>query len=493
MKSLEQLTRNVAVLNWTGCRDLCPNGITLDSRQVGAGMLFAALRGTQTDGHRFIGQAVEKGATAILCESLPAALPREVTFIQVENGARALAGIASEFYDHPSHTLRLVGITGTNGKTTIATWLWELFEKLGYPSGLISTIRIRIHDEILPVTHTTPDVITLNRILAEMVANGCEHAFMEVSSHAMEQMRVEGIRFTGALFTNLTRDHLDYHPDFSSYLNAKKKLFDTLGADAFALVNRDDKHGSIMLQNCRAGHYTYSIHSASDFHARVVENDFQGTQLEVEGQEVWTRFIGSYNASNLLAVYGAARLLEQPVDEILLHLSGLTPVDGRMETIDLGNRITGIVDYAHTPDALENVLKTLADLQREDSQIITVVGAGGDRDKGKRPQMAAVACRYSSRVVLTSDNPRTEDPEQIIRDMEVGIPTEKQKITLSITARREAIKAAHALARPGDVILVAGKGHETYQEVNGVRDHFDDREELKALNSEHDSRFTTHE
>ena len=481
MKSIKQLLYPLPVRNLTGNADFCPTGITLDSRQVKPGMLFAALPGTQTDGHRFIPDAIRLGAGAILCEILPEKPEPNVTYAVVTDAPRTLSHVAASYFGYPAEKLKLVGITGTNGKTTIATLLYRLFELLGYRSGLLSTIRVRIHNRVLPATHTTPDAIVVNRILAEMVQAGCDYAFMEVSSHALEQERVSGLKYSGAVFTNLTRDHLDYHPDVASYLKAKKKLFDQLSPDAFALVNADDKNGAVMLQNCRALKKTYGLRSVADYHGQMIETGWQGTLLQIETQEVWTRFAGRFNGSNLLAVYAVARLLGQEKEQILTTLSQLTPVEGRMEQVDLGRQITGIVDYAHTPDALENVLKTLTDLRKPGKQVITVFGAGGDRDKGKRPEMAKVACRYSDRVIITSDNPRTENPEQIIRDIEMGIPAAKRPIALSVTRRDEAIRTAFALAQPGDVILVAGKGHETYQEINGVRHHFDDREELEKL------------
>lgn len=481
MKSIQQLAKEIRVREWHGNRDFVPAGITLDSREAAPGMLFAALPGTQVDGHQFIDAALKNGAQAILCSKLPEKLHPDVCYCLVDDSSRALGLMADAFFDHPSRKLKLTGVTGTNGKTTIATVLHELFEQLGYPAGLISTIRVTMPGQNLGATHTTPDAISVNRSLANMVELGCSHAFMEVSSHALDQNRVHGMYFSGAVFTNLSRDHLDYHPDFASYLAAKKRLFDTLPKEAFALVNADDKNGQVMLQNCEAAASTFSIRSSADYQAKILEQHIQGTQLKIHNQDVWTRFVGKYNASNLLAVYATAMLLDQEAEQVLQVLSQVHPVEGRMETIDLGDQVTGIVDYAHTPDALQNVLRTLKDLRSKDMQIITLFGAGGDRDAGKRPQMAEVACRYSDRVIITSDNPRTEDPDQIIKDIEKGVPADMIRQTLSISNRREAIKTARALALPGDIILVAGKGHETYQEINGVKHHFDDREELERL------------
>lgn len=481
MKQIRELTGAINLLECTGDPSNAITGLTLDSRTVAPGMLFAAMRGTSTDGHRFIPQAAAQGASVILCEEIPDPAPAGTVYLKVANVADALGPLASAYFDHPSHALKVVGVTGTNGKTTIASLLWQLFENLGYPSGLLSTIRVRIHDRSEEATHTTPDPISIQHHLHEMVAAGCSHAFMEVSSHALDQGRVNGIRFAGGLFTNLTRDHLDYHHDFQSYLKAKKSFFDNLPAGAFAVTNSEDRNGPVMLQNTRARKYSYSARGAADFEARLTEQHLDGMNLTLDGTEIWTRFVGRYNVSNLLAVYAAARLLGCGKDEALRELSRLQPVEGRLETVALGNNRIAIVDYAHTPDALENVLKTLQELKKGASRIITVFGAGGDRDKGKRPLMADVACRYSDRVIITSDNPRTEEPESIIGDILKGVPAGKKQAVLSIENRREAIKTAVALAQPGDIILVAGKGHETYQDIQGVKHHFDDKEELANL------------
>jgi UDP-N-acetylmuramoyl-L-alanyl-D-glutamate--2,6-diaminopimelate ligase len=481
MKTLQDLISGMAVRGMHGNPDIPVTGLQLDSRLVEPGNLFIAVRGVHTDGHHFIRQAVEKGAAAVICEDLQEGDFGGTAIIVVENAAIAAGSTASAFFDHPSRKLILTGVTGTNGKTTIATLLHELFMAMGYPSGLISTIRIRVNNRSVTSTHTTPDVLSINRHLAEMVEAGCSHVFMEVSSHALVQQRVSGLEFAGGIFTNLTRDHLDYHPDFRSYLEAKKSFFDNLPAKAFALTNSEDRNGKVMLQNCKARQYTYSSRGPADFEGRVEEQTMQGMQLFINGREVWTRFIGRFNASNLLAVYGTAILLGEKPDPVLAALSNLMPVEGRLETVALGRGRTGIVDYAHSPDSLENVLNTLTELRRGGGRIITVFGAGGDRDRGKRPLMAEVACRFSDRIIITSDNPRTENPEAIIAEIRLGVPAAKEKLVLAITNRHEAIKAAAALAMPGDIVLVAGKGHETYQEINGIKHHFDDREELRGL------------
>jgi UDP-N-acetylmuramoyl-L-alanyl-D-glutamate--2,6-diaminopimelate ligase len=481
MKQISELIGAISILEYTGDLSTMVTGLTLDSRAVTPGVLFAAMRGTHADGHRFIPQAVTNGAAAILCEEIPDPVPAGTVFLKVKNVADAIGPLASAYFDYPSHSLKVVGVTGTNGKTTIASLLWQLFENLGHPSGLLSTIRVRVHDRSEEATHTTPDPISIQKYLQDMVVAGCSHAFMEVSSHALDQGRVNGIRFAGGLFTNLTRDHLDYHLDFQSYLKAKKTFFDNLPANAFAVTNSEDRNGPVMLQNTRALKYTYSARGAADFVARLSEQHLDGMNLAIDGTEIWTRFVGRYNVSNLLAVYAAARLLGCGKEEILKELSRLKPVEGRLETVALGNKRIGIVDYAHTPDALENVLKTLQELKKGTSRIITVFGAGGDRDKGKRPLMAEMACRYSDRVIITSDNPRTEDPDSIISDIQKGVPAHKRQAVLSIGNRREAIKTAAALAQAGDIILVAGKGHETYQDIQGVKHHFDDKEELENL------------
>ena len=479
MKSLAELTQQIRESEIIGNPGFTPVGITLDSRQAGEGMLFAALRGTKTDGHLFIQSAIQQGAGAILCEELPTGSFPGVTFVKSGDSAEALGQLATAFYDHPSSRLTLVGVTGTNGKTTVATLLYELFERLGFPSGLISTIRIINHKTEESTLHTTPDAITINRHLVGMVNAGCSHAFMEVSSHALEQKRTSGLKFAGGIFTNLTHDHLDYHAGFDAYLRAKKSFFDALPAGAFALTNKDDRHGEVMLQNCKANHTTYASRTVADFQAKLMEQHIEGMQIEMDGQEIWSPFIGRFNVSNLLAVYSAARLLGVDKEQILSALTTLHPVEGRLEKVTLAKGVTGMVDYAHTPDALEKVLTTLQDLRSGSCRIITLFGAGGDRDKSKRPVMARVACRLSDKVIITSDNPRSEDPEVIIQEIRKGVPPEFNQEVFCITNRREAIRVAIALAQPGDMILIAGKGHETYQEIHGVRYHFDDREILR--------------
>lgn len=483
MKKLNEIIGNIRILELTGDPEVRIGGLTLDSKEAGPGMLFAAIRGTRTDGHRYIAQAIEKGAAAILCEQLPAVETGSAVWIRVENSGQAIGPLASAFYDHPSESLHVVGVTGTNGKTTIATLLYKLFENLGFPSGLISTIRVCVHTVSTDATHTTPDAVTFQRHLSDMVKAGCQYVFVEVSSHALDQHRVAGVKFAGGIFTNLTRDHLDYHVDFQSYLKAKKSFFDNLGPHAFALTNAEDRNGPVMLQNCQARKYSYATRGSANFEGRLVEQHLDGMLVSFDSKEVWLRFVGRYNVSNLLAVYGAARLLGQEAPDILLGISRLEPVEGRLETVLLGNDRIGIVDYAHTPDALENVLTTLAELKKENSRIVTVFGAGGDRDSGKRPLMAEVACRLSDQVIITSDNPRTEDPEKILDDVQKGVSQAAQSRVLRITSRHEAIKTAVALASKGDIVLLAGKGHETYQEIQGVRHHFDDREELAALST----------
>lgn len=484
MKKLSELIENIRIVELIGDPELEITGLTLNSKEVVCGMLFAAIRGTHTDGHMYIARAIEKGAAAILCEKLPSFETGKTLIVRVENVSQSIGLLASAYYDHPSESLKVVGVTGTNGKTTIATLLYKLFENLGYPAGLISTIRVCAHLDSTDATHTTPDAITFQRHLADMVKAGCHYVFVEVSSHAMDQHRVGGVRFAGGIFTNLTRDHLDYHIDFQSYLKAKKSFFDQLDAQAFALTNAEDKNGLVMLQNCNARKYTYTTRGSADFEGRMIEQHIDGMLVSFDTKEVWVRFIGRYNVSNLLAVYSAARLLGQEQSDILTHLSRLEPVEGRLETVLLGNERIGIVDYAHTPDALENVLTTLVDLKKGDTRIITVFGAGGDRDRGKRPLMAEVACRLSDQVIITSDNPRTEDPDKIMEDVRNGVPAGTEERVLCITNRHEAIKTAVALARKGDIVLLAGKGHETYQDINGVKHHFDDREELLHLKTD---------
>ncbi|MDY0098631.1 MAG: UDP-N-acetylmuramoyl-L-alanyl-D-glutamate--2,6-diaminopimelate ligase [Bacteroidales bacterium] len=480
MIDLESILKGIEVVSSTNReRNAVIESIEFDSRKAGPESLFIAVKGTKTDGHDFIGDAIASGAKAVICESIPIDPDDEIIWIQTACSAKALGIASSNFYGNPSAVLKLVGVTGTNGKTTIATLLYNTFSRLGYKCGLFSTVCNYICSRELPATHTTPDPIVLNRLMAEMVSEGCDYAFMEVSSHAIDQHRIDGLKFTGGIFTNLTHDHLDYHLTFDNYLGAKKKFFDGLPDDAFALFNSDDKNGMVMQQNCKARRSTYSVRGLADFRCRIIEQSFEGMLLRIQGEELSTRFIGDFNASNLLAVFSASELLGAERKEILPVLSNLHPVAGRLEVVESESGIAGIVDYAHTPDALMNVIQTLNRLREGSRQLITVVGAGGDRDRLKRPKMASIAAEGSSKVILTSDNPRTEDPERILDDMEAGISPELRKKVARISNRREAIKTSVMLASRGDVILVAGKGHETYQEVNGVKHHFDDREELR--------------
>ncbi len=479
MMKLENILKGIDVISFTGDSSLEIAAVEFDSRNVIPGSLFVAVRGVSTDGHNYISQAVASGASAIICETLPDNPAGGVCWVKTSDSAKALGLSASNFYGNPSQTMKLVGVTGTNGKTTIATLLYNMFMRLGYKCGLFSTVCNYINGKELPATHTTPDPVQLNRILADMVIAGCDYAFMEVSSHSADQKRIAGLKFAGGIFTNLTHDHLDYHKTFDNYLAAKKSFFDSLEPSAFALVNIDDRNGRVMLQNCKASHNTFSVRSMADFRCSILEQGFTGMGLKIQGVEVWTRFIGDYNASNLLAVYGASSLLGADRGEILTILSDLNPVAGRLELIKSPGGISGIVDYAHTPDALLNVIETINKIRQGSVQLITVVGAGGDRDRTKRPKMAAISAEGSSKVILTSDNPRSEDPEKILDDMEEGISPDLRRKRLRIADRREAIRTAVMLAAPGDVILIAGKGHENYQEIKGVKHHFDDREELK--------------
>ncbi len=464
-----------------GADQLAIGQIVSDSRRVVPGSLFVAVRGVAVDGHQYIASAIEKGAVAIVCEEFPEELADKATFIVVKDSAYALGMLLSRSYGDPSQKLKLVGVTGTNGKTTIATVLYELFRRLGYKVGLLSTVCNYIDGEAIPTDHTTPDPITLHALIARMVEAGCTYAFMEVSSHSIDQRRISGLDFDGGIFTNLTRDHLDYHKTVENYLKAKKKFFDELPAKAFALTNVDDKSGMVMLQNTKAKKLTYSLRTLADFKGRILESHFEGTDLLINDKEVTVRFVGRFNAYNLLAVYGAAVSLGADPDEVLVALSAMHPVSGRFETIHSPEGFTAIVDYAHTPDALTNVLNSIHEVLEGKGRIITVVGAGGNRDKGKRPLMAKEAARLSDQVILTSDNPRFEEPDAIIQDMVAGLTKADLERTLCITDRAQAIKTATMLAKRGDVILVAGKGHEDYQEVKGVKHHFDDREQLRKL------------
>ncbi len=454
-------------------------GVDIDSRRTAAGHLFVALRGTQADGHKFIPKAVEQGAAAVLCETMPEEKADGVVYIAVPSTEDVVGTVATRFWGDPSRRLRLVGVTGTNGKTTIATLLYNMFRKMGHKCGLLSTVCNYIDGEAIPADHTTPDPITLNELLHRMVEAGCEYAFMECSSHAIAQKRIGGLHFAGGIFTNLTRDHLDYHKTFENYRDAKKAFFDGLDKDAFAITNADDKNGMVMVQNTRATVKTYSTRAAADYKGRIIECHFEGMYLDIDGHEVGVQFIGKFNVSNLLAVYGAARMLGKSAEDVLVTLSTLHSVCGRLEPIHSPEGFTAVVDYAHTPDALENVLNAIHEVLDGKGHVITVCGAGGNRDKGKRPLMAQEAVRQSDRVIITSDNPRFEEPQAIIDDMLAGLNAQQMKKTVAITDRREAIRTACMMAQKGDVILIAGKGHEDYQEIKGVKHHFDDHEVVR--------------
>ncbi len=481
MKILSQLLTVINPLQVVGPTDIEITDVINDSRQAREGVMFVAVKGVAVDSHRFIGDVVAAGARAIVCQTLPDELNDGVTYIQVDNSVTALSMIADEWFDHPSRHLRLVGVTGTNGKTTTATLLYEMTRLMGYKAGLLSTVKNIIDTQEQEAKQTTPDHLTLNRLLSEMVQAGCEYAFMEVSSHACVQGRIQGITFAGGIFTNLTRDHMDFHKTVDNYIAAKKMFFDALPAGAFALVNADDKVGEVMLQNTRADKYRYSLRTMADYKGRIVESRLDGTTLELNGNQVEVMFTGRLNAYNLQSVYGAALLLGFDPHEVLVKMSLLVPVAGRFQTLRSPRGYTAIIDYAHTPDALVNVLDTIREVVGTNGHIITVCGCGGDRDSGKRPIMAREAAVRSDRVVLTSDNPRTEDPDEILRQMEAGLPDDARPRTLTITDRRQAIRTACQLAQPGDVVLVAGKGHENYQEINHVKHHFDDREQVEEV------------
>ncbi len=476
---LADLLQHINCLENYGTTGIEVTRIQFDSRKVTQGTVFVATRGTATDGHDFIGMAIENGATAVVCESMPEKLTENVTFIRVSNSSDALGQMAAAWFGYPSSQLTLVGVTGTNGKTTIATLLYETFRALGYKTGLLSTVCNYIDSEAVEATHTTPDAIALNELLARMVEAGCKYAFMEVSSHAVDQRRIAGLDFDGGIFTNLTRDHIDYHLTFENYLKAKKRFFDDLSADAFALTNADDKNGMVMLQNTKAQKYNYSLRGMADFKTRIFEHSFEGMLLDMNDREVNVAFTGKFNASNLTAVFGAAVLLGQDELEVLRILSSLHSVSGRFETLHAPQGFTAIVDYAHTPDALNNVISTINQILEGNGRLITVVGCGGNRDKGKRPMMAREAVDGSWKAILTSDNPRFEDPQDILNDMLAGLDVTQKSKSLTIVDRREAIKTACAIAQKGDVVLVAGKGHEDYQIIQGVKHHFDDREEVR--------------
>lgn len=476
---LSKIIQDLNIEKSVGSISIEISGIQFDSRKVGAGYLFVATRGTAVDGHTFISAAIEKGATAILCEEIPNDITENTTYIQVKDSAEALGHVSSAWYEYPSKQLTLVGVTGTNGKTTTATLLYKLFRQAGFGAGLLSTVSNYVNDEVVEATHTTPDALELNALLRKMVDNGCKYAFMEVSSHAVEQRRIAGLTFDGAIFTNLTRDHIDYHLTFENYLKAKKRFFDELDKEAFALTNIDDKNGMVMLQNSKARKYTYSTRGMADFKTKILEKNFEGMLLDMNGRELHVPFIGKFNAYNLTAVFGTATLLGMDELEALRIISSLHSVAGRFEAIHSDNGVTAIVDYAHTPDALENVISTINDILQGSGRLITVVGCGGNRDKGKRPMMAQEAVNESWKAILTSDNPRNEEPEDIINDMLNGLDDEQKTKSLIITDRREAIKTACLIAQKGDVVLVAGKGHEDYQIIKGVKYHFDDKEEVR--------------
>ena len=478
---LTAILSKLSTLSITGETEKEITGINIDSRKIQPGHIFVAMKGTQVDGHQFIPKAIELGATAVILEDMPDTIADGVTYIKVQSCETAVGPAATMFYGEPSKHLRLVGVTGTNGKTTIATLLYNMFRKFGHKCGLLSTVCNYIEDEAIPADHTTPDPIELNRLLAKMVEAGCEYAFMECSSHAIAQKRIGGLKFAGGLFTNLTRDHLDYHKTFENYRDAKKAFFDSLPKTAFAITNADDKNGMVMVQNTKATVKTYSTRSMADFKAKIIECHFEGMYLDINGHEVGVQFIGKFNVSNLLAVYGAAVMLGKQPEDILVILSTLKSVSGRLEPIRSKDGVTAIVDYAHTPDALENVLNAIHEVLDGKGKVITVCGAGGNRDKGKRPLMAQEAVKQSDRVIITSDNPRFEEPQDIINDMLAGLNAQQMKKVVSIADRREAIRTAVMMAEKGDVILIAGKGHEDYQEIKGVKHHFDDREEVRKI------------
>ena len=478
---LSEVLKNIKPLQTAGDMDVDINGVNIDSRRIENGHLFIAMKGTVVDGHEFIDKAIGLGARAILCEDMPEKRAEGVTYVQVASTEDAAGKAATCFYGNPSTQLTLVGVTGTNGKTTIATLLYNMFRKMGHKCGLLSTVCNYIEDKAIPTGHTTPDPIELNQLLAEMVSAGCEYAFMECSSHAIAQKRISGLTFAGGIFTNLTRDHLDYHKTFENYRDAKKAFFDGLPKTAFAITNADDKNGMVMVQNTKAAIKTYSTRSMADFKARIIECHFEGMYLDIDNHEVGVQFIGKFNVSNLLAVYSTAVMLGKKPEDILLAMSTLHSVNGRLEPVHSPEGYTAIVDYAHTPDALENVLNAIHEVLNGKGQVITVCGAGGNRDKGKRPLMAQEAVKQSDKVIITSDNPRFEDPQAIINDMLAGLNAQQMKKVISIVDRKEAIRTACMMAQKGDVILIAGKGHEDYQEVKGVKHHFDDKEVVREI------------
>ena len=479
MKLLSDILYKVKLEEIIGSTHVAISSIVFDSRKVKKDSLFVATKGAADDGHIYIQKAIELGAIAIVCEEIPKDKNDQITYVKVADSTYALGVMACNYYDNPSEKLKLVGITGTNGKTTTVTLLFNLFKSLGYSVGLLSTVQNKINNTVIPSTHTTPDAITLNELLFKMEEQGCEFVFMEVSSHAIIQNRIAGINFTGALFSNITHDHLDYHKTFDEYIKAKKQFFNLLPSTAFALTNRDDKNGMVMLQNTKANKYTYGLKNIADYKCKIIESHLNGLLLNIDNHEVWVKLIGTFNAYNILSVYATAVLLKQDITSVLTALSNLNSVEGRFQYVKSPNGVIGIIDYAHTPDALKNVLETVKEIRSGSEQVITLVGCGGDRDSAKRPIMAAIACEYSNKVILTSDNPRTEDPEEILNQMQAGINPVDLKKVLRITDRREAIKIACSFSSKGDIILIAGKGHEKYQEIKGVKHDFDDLEILK--------------
>lgn len=475
MKILKDILYKVSLSSTTGDMELGVGAVVFDSRQADSDSIFVAIPGTQVDGHDYIDTVLDKGCKIIVCEQMPESLRKGVTYVKTINSAKALGIIASNFYGNPSEKIKVVAVTGTNGKTTTVTLLHQLFLAMGYSTGLLSTVENKINEKVIPATHTTPDAVHVQALLREMVNAGCTHCFMEASSHAIVQERIAGLKLSGAVFSNITHDHLDYHVTFEKYIKAKKKLFDDLPKDAFALVNTDDKRGSVMLQNCKATHLGFALRSTADFKARIISNTLEGLELEINNKLIWFRMIGTFNAYNILAVLGTALLLGEEEEETLMALSGINGARGRFDKITIGG-ITAIVDYAHTPDALDNVLKTINGIRTGGEQLITVVGCGGNRDKIKRPVMAKIAVQESNKTILTSDNPRFEDPNEILQDMLAGIGPSEIRKTLTIVDRREAIRTACMLSQKGDIILIAGKGHEDYQEIQGVKHHFDDVE-----------------
>jgi UDP-N-acetylmuramoyl-L-alanyl-D-glutamate--2,6-diaminopimelate ligase len=478
LKTLESIISSIEVYSIKGSTQLEVSHFTFDSRDVKVGSVFFAIKGSVTDGHSYIIDVIAKGAAVIVCENLPENLQTQITYIHTASSSIAMGLMAAAFYDHPSRLLKVTAVTGTNGKTTIATLLFNLFRSFDHKCGLLSTVQNQIDDEIIPATHTTPDSIRIQQLLRKMADSGCEYVFMEASSHAIDQNRIVGIHFAGALFSNITHDHLDYHHTFENYIKAKKQLFDNLNENAFALTNKDDRNGLVMTQNCKAPRYSYALQNMADFKAKIIESDFNGMLLNIDGEEAWFKLVGNFNAYNLLAVYGAAFLLGKNKQEIIIKLSSLLSVRGRFEYIRSAIGVNGIIDYAHTPDALKNVLQTINSIRTMNEQLIVVVGCGGNRDTAKRPVMADIATELGTKVILTSDNPRNEDPEAILDEMFKGVKPLHYKKTLRITDRKEAIKTAASIAKKGDVILLAGKGHEIYQDIKGVKHHFDDREEL---------------